>query len=123
MALYTGASLGTLANVTSASDCATHPGPFFQASRGTAYYLAVDGSTNGGTQPPQEGDVSVAVSATNDLFAGATDLYGGLPTSAFDSNYYATKEEGEPDHAGDPGGRSIWYRWTANDSGPVTVDT
>lgn len=27
----------------------------------------------------------------------------------------ATKEQGEPDHAGSPGGRSVWFTWTAAD--------
>jgi hypothetical protein len=33
----------------------------------------------------------------------------------------ATKEAGEPNHAGDPGGRSAWYRWTATVSGNVDL--
>ena len=37
------------------------------------------------------------------------------PTSG--SNVDATKEAGEPDHGGDAGGASVWYRWTASDSG------
>jgi hypothetical protein len=36
-------------------------------------------------------------------------------------NWNATKESGEPDHAGDPGGASVWYRWTAPRSGHAEV--
>jgi hypothetical protein len=35
----------------------------------------------------------------------------------------ATKEGGEPNHAADPGGTSVWYQWTAPTSDPVTIDT
>ena len=58
----------------------------------------------------------------NDDFADAQDLsdpvgiVGGVTVDA-------TKETGEPDHAGDPGGSSIWYRWTAPASGRVTFST
>src|SRR5262249_49451318 len=35
----------------------------------------------------------------------------------------ATKEPGEPNHAGNPGGHSIWYVWIAPTNGPVVFDT
>ncbi|MEX1007250.1 MAG: hypothetical protein WD271_05335, partial [Acidimicrobiia bacterium] len=35
----------------------------------------------------------------------------------------ATKEVGEPNHAGNSGGRSIWYRITPASSGTATIDT
>jgi hypothetical protein len=34
----------------------------------------------------------------------------------------ATKEAGEPDHA-EPGGRSVWFRWTASSTAEVSVTT
>ncbi len=59
-----------------------------------------------------------------DAFANAAVLNGGVPTvRATGSNAVASKEPGEPDHGGSPGGRSIWYQWTANRGGKVTVDT
>ena len=39
------------------------------------------------------------------------------------SSANATKETGEPDHAGNPGGKSLWYCWTATTNTPVTFDT
>lgn len=39
------------------------------------------------------------------------------------ANVQATLEPGEPAHAGDPGGSSVWYRWRAPRSGTVTVST
>jgi len=48
----------------------------------------------------------------NDDFANADEL-SGFPVSTESSNVDATKEPGEPDHAGDPGGHSVWWNWSA----------
>lgn len=60
----------------------------------------------------------------NDNFASAASLVftNGLATAS-GSNIGATKEAGEPNHGGDPGGRSIWWKFTATTSGALTVDT
>ena len=39
------------------------------------------------------------------------------------TNKAATKEAGEPNHGGNSGGRSVWYRWTAPATGTATFDT
>jgi hypothetical protein len=39
------------------------------------------------------------------------------------NNTGATKEPGEPDHAGKPGGRSVWYTWQAPSNGIATFGT
>jgi probable HAF family extracellular repeat protein len=38
-------------------------------------------------------------------------------------NILATKESGEPNHAGNTGGKSLWWKWTSPISGQVTVTT
>jgi PKD repeat protein len=48
----------------------------------------------------------------NDDFANAQTL-SGLDDIAQANNTLATAETGEPDHAGNAGGHSVWYRWTA----------
>ena len=58
----------------------------------------------------------------NDAFANGQSLSGST-ASVTGSNVNATKETGEPNHGGDPGGHSIWYRWTAPTSGPVDFNT
>ena len=58
----------------------------------------------------------------NDDFAAATPLVGTAPSKA-GSNVGATKEPGEPDHADNPGGTSVWFTWTAPASGPYRVTT
>jgi hypothetical protein len=39
------------------------------------------------------------------------------------NNFGATKELGEPNHAGKPGGRSLWINWVAPQNGIVTFFT
>lgn len=58
----------------------------------------------------------------NDMFATCVAL-NGRAGSQSDNNSAATKETGEPDHAGNPGGHSLWYCWTAPTNHPVTFDT
>ena len=63
-----------------------------------------------------------AAPPANDNFANAetiTDRYGW----ADGDNSEATKEPGEPNHAGNPGGASVWYSWTAPYTGRATFDT
>ncbi len=58
----------------------------------------------------------------NDNFAGAT-LITGASASVSGTNVNATKETGEPNHAGNAGGKSVWWTWTAPASGNVVIDT
>lgn len=47
----------------------------------------------------------------------------GTSGSVTGSSTRATKESGEPAHAGNTGGASVWYRWTAPRSGTLVVTT
>ena len=58
----------------------------------------------------------------NDDFANAQALEGNAG-SVNGSNAIGTKELGEPNHADDSGGASVWYRWMAPGNGSVTFDT
>ncbi|HUT37086.1 MAG TPA: choice-of-anchor D domain-containing protein, partial [Planctomycetota bacterium] len=122
LAVYTGSSVSALTAVASNDDAG---GPqsqvTFAAVAGAAYRIAVDGY-NGvsgsivvdwaltGTGPP------------NDHFANATAI-SGTSGQATGTNASATKETGEPNHAGNAGGRSVWWRWTASSSGEATINT
>jgi Ca2+-binding RTX toxin-like protein len=57
----------------------------------------------------------------NDDLANAVDLSGFNPETGNVEgvNVNATKEVGEPDHAGNVGGRSVWYTWDAPADGSV----
>jgi hypothetical protein len=59
---------------------------------------------------------------SNNSFASAYSLSGSSGTTT-GNNLGATKESGEPLHAGNSGGKSVWWRWTAPASGAVTFDT
>lgn len=63
-----------------------------------------------------------AASPPNDAFLHSVILAGTDSTTTANSAY-ATKEAGEPDHAEDPGGRSLWWTWVCPTPGEVTIDT
>jgi Ca2+-binding RTX toxin-like protein len=65
---------------------------------------------------------SALAAPANDDFANA-QVITGLTGSVSSTNVGATKEAGEPGHAGNPGGHSIWYSWTAPADGNVAFTT
>ena len=66
---------------------------------------------------------SAAAAPPNDNFANATVL-SGQPATQNGTSVGATLEPGEdPNVAGNTGGASIWYAWTASAPGQVTIDT
>ncbi len=58
----------------------------------------------------------------NDNFGHRALLVGTNATANVD-NTRATKEAGEPDILGNPGGNSVWWTWTAPKNGTVTIKT
>jgi uncharacterized delta-60 repeat protein len=125
LAVYTG-SCGALTPV----NCGEDNGPAcsgpeasvsFNGTAGTTYRILAGGYGGGAgilnlvarlpmTPPP------------NDNFASRIPLAG--PTNAvIGTNVGATKEPGEPNHAGNPGGKSVWWTWTAPAGGNVLVTT
>src|ERR1017187_1005458 len=58
----------------------------------------------------------------NDSFASAA-VITGISGATFGSSMGATKEPGEPIHAGNAGGASVWFRWVAPANGTVTFNT
>jgi PASTA domain len=59
---------------------------------------------------------------SNDNFANAETISDRFGWAEGD-NTEATKEPGEPNHAGNPGGHSVWYSWTAPYAGRATFNT
>jgi hypothetical protein len=126
LGVYTGSSLGSLTPVASADDGQTRKGcrsadsaAEFTAVAGTTYKIAVDGKGEGGIF-----QLIVEGKAANDDFADATTLGGRVPiTWGGLSNRFATVQAGEPEHAGEAGGSSVWFKWTAPRDGTVNVDT
>jgi hypothetical protein len=64
---------------------------------------------------------ALAAPPSNDDFANAEVLAGRFGWVDGDTTE-ATKEPGEPNHAGNPGGASVWYAWTAPHAGLATID-
>ncbi|MGC8829233.1 MAG: S8 family serine peptidase [Verrucomicrobiia bacterium] len=73
------------------------------------YYLTINKITGGGTVP-------------NDMFTNAITI-SQLNSPLFGSNIGATKENGEPNHAGNSGGASVWYKWTAPSNSIIVIST
>jgi len=72
-------------------------------------------------------NIAIAKGPPNDHFAEATKLSGDLPIKARGSltdthdRFRATREEGEPNHAGQEGHGSVWYSWTPKKNGHVRI--
>ena len=62
------------------------------------------------------------VPPANDNFNNAQSL-GGSFSIASTNTVGATKQSGEPNHAGNSGGSSVWYRWTAPATGQWSLDS
>lgn len=124
LAVYTGSSLGGLAEVASNDNPpsgGTTAAVSFQAVAGAVYRIAVDGK--GGAS----GSVSLAGSLAgsvlpNDAFVSAT-VATGNSFALTGSNVGATRESREPNHANVSGGKSVWWRWTAPGNGRLVLAT
>jgi len=120
LAVYTGNTVSALSLVASNDDFSSviHQSVVsFDAVAGTAYRIAVDGY-NGAV-----GTVMLNLNPpADDDFAAAFAIAG---VSGGTRNYTigASKEPGEPAHAFDVGGHSVWYRWVSPMSGPVEFNT
>jgi hypothetical protein len=94
-------------------------GVSFSAVAGTTYYIAVDGYSGAW------GNIilnwGIDTSSSNDNFANAA-VISGTSGKVSASNQFATEESGEPDHAGNAGGKSLWWKWTAPETSFVTFD-
>lgn len=76
-----------------------------------------------------EGNLVLRLLQANPLVPGANDQFAnrfhvsGSTNAVVGDNTQATREPGEPDHAGNDGGRSLWWSWIAPRSAPVRFDT
>jgi hypothetical protein len=119
LAVYSGSALGTLTRLASDDDggAGNNSRITLPATAGETYYFAVDGLSG------ERGDVQLHLNAAwNDAFASSIALTGGIGFTS-GSTRGATRQAGEPNHAGVSGSGSIWYTWIAPFSGSVTFDT
>jgi len=144
LGVYVGTALGDLTKVADGSDsegphCPNGQREYtFKATSGADYAIAVDGDSfflPPASPPSGEGSFALRIESrpppSNDDFQEAVTLEGKTTEEpggdrfhfapAFGFNWGATKETGEPSHAGDPGGASVWYSWTAPGSGVARI--
>ncbi|HEY3833734.1 MAG TPA: fibronectin type III domain-containing protein [Acidimicrobiia bacterium] len=119
LGVYTGTKVASLKRITSNDDlCGLQSEVMFTATAGVAYSIVVDTATFAtGTVA-----LSWGPPPANDMFAKPTILTGGLGSVSGD-NFGATSEAGEPVHAGVSNKESVWFRYTPNVSGTLSVDT
>jgi serine protease AprX len=123
LAVYRGTSVSALTTVAANDDVSSSvftSRTSFQATAGTTYAIAVDGYK--GAAGALRLTWSIVVGPENDSFASAIALAGASGVVE-GTTLGATKEPGEPSHAGNVGGASVWYRWTAPASGTATLET
>lgn len=89
-------------------------------NRLTATGVAITDVRNGIVKPRL--DLLEAARPANNAFANRLALSGSAGSTG-GGNRLASKEGGEPVHAGNAGGHSVWWNWTAPSAGQVTVDT
>ena len=82
--------------------------------------LAVTDSRNGIIKPRIA--LAAAARPANDAFANRI-LLSAASGTAIGYNVLATKEAGEPNHAGNSGGASLWWKWIAPSAGQASFDT
>lgn len=124
MGIYTGSTFNALALVAENDDIglirmgAENVYLSFSSIRrtftaGTTYYIQVDGFMG------RQGEVTLSISVppANDNIANAALVTGNLWSTTV-SNVGASFEDGEPLHAGEYGGVSVWFKWVA----PSTQD-
>jgi hypothetical protein len=125
VAVYTGATLGTLTPVAKNDDDpyrdTLDSRVFFHAQSGTTYRVAVDGFGTGDAGP-FELTFGAPDAADNNHFAGGEVLTGPSGgTSGY--NISATADPGQPTTSGVLGTNSIWHEWVAPASGPFFFST
>lgn len=128
LAVYTGSSVNGLSPVVRNDDRGTNSTILrdktsltnFPALSGVTYRIAIDGYA---LQTVAEGSIQFNLNpAWNDNLSRPVAL-SGISGTASGSTRGATRQAGEPLHAGINGTNSIWYTWTAPTNGPFTFDT
>ena len=135
LAAYSGDTLGSLTQLAANDDAAgTTSAITFEVTAGTTYRIAIDGwggQSGGATlnwnltpMPVAPAPPAPPVAPANDAFVSAAALSGDSGNIT-GSTANATREGGEPKPLPVWGnsGSSIWYSWTATDTGTLSVST
>lgn len=130
LAVYTGAVVNALSEVSSDDDhgVVATSRVRIAALAGTQYQIAVDGFND--TNSVASGNVMLdleflpepIVRPPNDLFTNRIVLTGAAIATG-GSTVNASREPGEPLHAGRDGDTSVWWTWTAPADDTVVIST
>ncbi len=125
LAVYRGGTLSSLLPVASDDDSGQGLSSWlsFRATAGTSYQIALDGYRGA------SGEVQLFLGLEpdpppppNDNFADR-GVISGLDHSIFGTSLGATRETGEPNHAAQSVGHSVWWSWTAPTNALLRLDT
>ena len=95
------------------------------ATAGTTYWYWIKAKNASGTSGFSAADSRYRATVSgpvNDNFANRTAITDTSATVT-GTNVGASKESGEPNHAGISGGKSVWWTWTAPSGGSFQIDT
>jgi hypothetical protein len=126
--LITAASNGTILRTPDSASYDLNSQVTLTASPAPGYaFISWSGDASGRSNPlgltmDAHKTIGAIFKLNGDDFVTAVPLVGNSVTAS-GSNVGMSKETGEPNHAGNPGGKSMWFRWTAPGSGPVTITT
>lgn len=124
LAVYTGSSFSSLTSVASddQSGGSNTSKVSFNTTTGTTYFFAVDGRSGAGGAVALHLEFSSQGKPANDDYLNAIALAGSSANGTANSAG-ATAESGEPSHYANPAEKSVWWTWTASQSGPVRIST
>ena len=126
LAVYIGSFVNNLTEVASNDNDGSgnyNSGLWFTANEGTQYRIAVGAGQRGGPFADTfTGNIVLNWGPANDHFADRFEITG-IVGEATTLNLDASEEPGEPNHAGNAAGASVWWTWTAPVSYEVRFDT
>jgi hypothetical protein len=131
VAVYTGPTVAALTPVPQIAPIPSENCRYaFFAIAGVTYHIAFDGRFDpaSGAAEMFNSQGGLNYFPANDDFGEATELFSLLTGQPYTNvtvigptTVGATKEPGEPAHAGNPGGASVWFKWTAPVDGSVQI--
>jgi uncharacterized repeat protein (TIGR01451 family) len=91
------------------------------AARMTSSGVLVTDPRNG-ISKPRLNLIAAIGSPTNDMFSTHAVINGDTGQLS-SNNLNASREAGEPNHAGGTGSKSVWWNWTPQTTGVASIDT